>query len=144
YAAAVVVSPSGGMFVFWPAACALVLAACLLPLIRRTRRELDWRPALVIVLVILGLTLGFASWWTPFGWSAYGPRLALPWGLPLVLLVLVAYDEPLANGLRRLLAPFWGTLAVFAVVFAFTLPNIGQTWRPNAMGRFFGQEHPPC
>src|SRR5207244_3069585 len=130
YAAAVVVSPSGGMFVFWPAACVLVLAACLLPFLRRTRRRLDRRPALVVLLVILGLTLGFASWWSPFGWSAYGPRLALPWGLPLVLLALVAYGDVLGALVRRLLVPSWRLALVAAVVLVFTLPNVGQMWRP--------------
>jgi hypothetical protein len=142
YAAGVLVSPSGGMFVFWPAASVLVLAACVVAL--RRRREVDVRPALVLVLVILGLTLGFASWWTPFGWSAIGPRLALPWGLPLVLLALVAYGDALRPLVARLLASPRRLLVVFAVVLAFTLPNIGTAWRPNATGAFFQQQHPPC
>ena len=142
YAVGVLVSPSGGMFVFWPAASVLVLAACLLALWRR--REVDVWPAVVLLLVILGLTIGFASWWTPFGWSAIGPRLALPWGLPLVLLALVAYGSALRPHVARLLASPWRLLLVFGVVLAFTLPNIGTTWRPNATGAFFAQQNPPC
>lgn len=142
YAAGVLVSPSGGMFVFWPAASVLVLAACVLAL-RRPRRVSAW-PALVILLVIAGLTIGFASWWTPFGWSAIGPRLALPWGLPLVLLTLVAYGDALRPFVARLLASPWRLLGLFAVLLAFTLPNIGTTWRPNAAGAFFSQQDPPC
>ena len=142
YAVGVLVSPSGGMFVFWPAASVLVLAACLLALWRR--REVDVWPAVVLLLVILGLTIGFASWWTPFGWSAIGPRLALPWGLPLVLLALVAYGSALRPHVARLLASPWRLLLVFGIVLAFTLPNIGTTWRPNATGAFFAQQNPPC
>ena len=142
YAVGVLVSPSGGMFVFWPAASVLVLAACLLALWRR--REVDVWPAVVLLLVILGLTIGFASWWTPFGWSAIGPRLALPWGLPLVLLALVAYGSALRPYVARLLASPWRLLLVFGIVLAFTLPNIGTTWRPNATGAFFAQQNPPC
>jgi hypothetical protein len=140
YAVGVLVSPSGGMFVFWPAASVLVLVACFVAF----RRRLDIRPALVILAVIAGLTLGFASWWTPFGWSAIGPRLALPWGLPLVLLALVAYGDALRPLAARLLAAPWSVLAVFAVVLAFALPNIGTMWRPNATGSFFAQQQPPC
>jgi hypothetical protein len=102
------------------------------------------RPALVLLVVILLLTLGFASWWTPFGWSAIGPRLALPWGLPLLLLALVAYGGLLAPPIARLLAAPWRLLLVFGVVLAFTLPNIGTMWRPNATGAFFRQQQPPC
>jgi hypothetical protein len=142
YAVGVLVSPSGGMFVFWPAASVLVLAACLLALHRRN--DVDVWPAVVLLLVILGLTIGFASWWTPFGWSAIGPRLALPWGLPLVLLALVAYGSALRPPVARLLASPWRLMLVFGVVLAFTLPNIGTTWRPNATGAFFAQQNPPC
>jgi FtsH-binding integral membrane protein len=140
YAVGVLVSPSGGMFVFWPAASVLVLVACIVAL----RGRADPRPALVILAVILGLTLGFASWWTPFGWSAIGPRLALPWGLPLVLLALVAYGGAMRPFAVRLLVSPWSVLAIFAVVLAFSLANIGTMWRPNATGAFFQQQQPPC
>jgi hypothetical protein len=143
YSFAVLVSPSGGVLFFWPAATVVVATACLLPFIMRSR-GVDVRPAVVLAAVVLFLTIGFASWWTPFGWSAYGPRLMLPWGLPLVLLAFVAYGKPLLKLARRVLVPLSGAVAVFAVVLAFTLPNIGQTWRPNAIGGFFLQENPPC
>jgi hypothetical protein len=142
YAGGLLVSPSGGMFVFWPAASVLVLTACLLPLVRR--RSLYGRPALVLAFVIAGLIFGFASWWTPFGWGGYGPRLFLPWGLPLTLIVLVAYAEPLGRVVRRVLTPLWGLLLVFAVGFVFTLPHIGHMWRPHDTDRFFDQPKPRC
>jgi hypothetical protein len=143
YAAGLLVSPSGGMFVFWPAASVLVLTACLLPVVWR-RNGVYGRPALVLAFVIAGLIFGFASWWTPFGWAGYGPRLFLPWGLPLALIVLVAYAEPLGRIARRVLTPLWGFVLVFAVGFAFALPNVGHMWRPHATDRFFDQPKPRC
>ena len=143
YAVGLLVSPSGGMFVFWPAASLLVLTACLLPLVR-WRSGLYGRPALVLGFVIAGLIFGFASWWTPFGWAGYGPRLFLPWGLPLVLMVLVAYGEPLGRAVRRVLRPLWGLLLVFVVAFALALPHIGEMWRPHSINGFFAQPNPPC
>jgi hypothetical protein len=80
-----------------------------------------------------------AAWWTPFGWTSYGPRLSLPWLLPLVLMGLVAYGELLAPLAARLLAPSWRLLAVFLVAFALTLPHIGEMWRPNSTTGFFAQ-----
>jgi hypothetical protein len=144
YTLAVLVAPNGGVFIFWPAAGILLLAACLLPLLFRPPRTLDARPALVLTVVILALAVGFASWWTPFGWSGYGPRLFSPWILPLVLVALVAYGEPLREPARRLLAPLWRSLLVLAVVLAFALPHVGYMWRPEAIGGFFRQENPQC
>jgi hypothetical protein len=142
YAAAVLVSPNGGVFVFWPAAGLLVLAACLVPFL--LRRRVDPRPALVIAAVGIGLTAGFGAWWTPFGWFGYGPRLMLPWLLPLVLIALVAYGTELTALIGGLLERRWALVAVLAVVVAFTLPTVGQLWRPNAISAFFEQETPTC
>ena len=127
------------MFVFWLSASVLLLAACLLPFALRPRVKLDTRPASVLIVVAAGLTLGLASWWTPFGWTSYGGRLSLPWALPLVLIALVAYGDALAELARRLLTPTWRLFAVFAVVLALTLPHVGEMWRPNASAPFFGQ-----
>ncbi len=141
YSAALLVSPSGGIFVFWLSASVLVTGACLLPLRSRSRQKLDARPALVLIAISVGLVLGLASWWTPFGWTSYGPRLSLPWLLPLVLMSLVAYGHALAPLVVRLLTPSWRLIAVFATVFALTLPHIGEMWRPNATSGFFAQEN---
>ncbi len=143
YAAAVLVSPSGGILVFWPAATVLLVAACVLPFLRRGR-GLDRRIALVLGGAVIALTIGFARWWTPFGWSAYGPRLMLPWLLPLVLLALVAYGEALGRLARRVLAPVWGLLAVFVVVLVLAVPSLGNMWRPDLTGEFFATKDTPC
>jgi hypothetical protein len=139
YAVALLVSPSGGIFVFWLSASVLVSAACLLPFVSRSNRKLDVRPALVLIAVCVGLVLGLATWWTPFGWTSYGPRLSLPWLLPLVLIALVAYGGALAPLAARLLAPTWRLLVIFLVGFALTLPHVGEMWRPNATYGFFAQ-----
>jgi hypothetical protein len=144
YTFAVLVAPNGGVFTFWPAAGIVLLAACLLPFVSRPRGAVDTRPALVLAGVIVVLAVGFASWWTPFGWSGYGPRFFSPWILPLVLVALAAYGEPLREPARRFLAPLWRSLVVLAVVLAFALPHVGYMWRPDSIGGFFRQENPPC
>jgi hypothetical protein len=136
YALALFASPSGGMLVFWPAASALVGAACLLPFLARDWR-LDRRPALVLVAVVVVLALGFASWWTPFGWAGYGPRLTMPWVPALVLLALAAYGDPLAELARRLLASTWRLLLVACAVLALALPHVGYMWKVSSIGDFF-------
>jgi len=146
YALAVFFSPSGGLYISWATASLLVSAACLIALVRAPFRSAYTRPALVVIGVVTALTIGFASWWTPFGWSGYGPRLQLPWVPPLVLIVLVAYGEDLARIARRLLGRPWRLVLVWAVALTLTLPHIGLLWDFNrsSLGRFVAQEQPEC
>jgi hypothetical protein len=144
YIAAVFVSPSGGVYISWPAASVLVTVACVLPLLKADYRSAYARPALVVIGVVGALSIGFASWWTPFGWSGYGPRLQMPWAPPLVLIVLVAYGEELTALARRLVASTWRLLAVFAVVLVSALPHIGYMWDFESLSGYFQQEHPEC
>jgi hypothetical protein len=144
YTLAVFWSPSGGLVFAWPAASLLVAAACILPLVRAPFRSAYTRPALVLIGAIAALSVGFASWWTPFGWSGYGPRLQLPWILPFVLIGLVAYGEALERLTRRLLARPWRVLLVFAVALACVLPHIGYMWKFESLSGYFEQEHPQC
>jgi hypothetical protein len=143
YFVALFAAPSGGMVLVWPAASVLLLLSCLVPL-TPAGRHLALLPALVLIGVISGVTLSFASWWSPFGWSGYGPRLSLPWVLPLVLLALVAYGELLSRLTLRVLTPIWGLLAVFVVTFLLALPHVGQMWDQQAKAAFFEQAQPPC
>lgn len=144
YTLAVFWSPSGGLVWAWPAASLLVAAACVLPLATAPLRSAYTRPALVLIGCIAALSVGFASWWTPFGWSGYGPRLQLPWILPLVLIALVAYGDALSRLSRRLLARPWRVLLVFAVALAGVLPHIGYMWRFESLSGYFEQEQPLC
>jgi hypothetical protein len=144
YVLAVFFSPSGGLYLTWPAASLLVSAACLVALVRAPFRSAYTRPALVVIACVAALVVGFASWWTPFGWSGYGPRLQLPWIPPIVLIVLVAYGDDLAALTRGLLGRMWRFALVFAVAFALALPHIGMVWDPGSLVGFVEQENPPC
>jgi hypothetical protein len=144
YVAAVFWSPSGGLVWFWPAAVVLLAAACLIPLVTAPFQSPYARPALVLFCVIGILDIGFAAWWTPFGWTSYGPRLQVPWMLPLVLLSLVAYGDLLARLTGRLLRRPWRAALVFAVALACALPHIGYMWDPDSLLGFWAQENPPC
>ena len=139
-------SPSGGLYISWLAASLLVSAACLVALVRAPFRSTYTRPALVVIAVIAGLSIGFASWWTPFGWSGYGPRLQLPWVAPIVLIVLVVYGDDLARMTRRLLSRPWRLVLVWAVALVLTLPHIGVLWDFNrsSLQEYVAQEHPEC
>jgi len=144
YAAGLVVAPNGGIFFFWPAATVLLSAALLLPLMPRFRHRVDPRPAIIVAVVVIGLLVGLASWWTPFGWSAWGPRLSLPWLSPLILLLLAAYGTEIGELAGRLLAARWRLGLVAACIVVFALPHVGYMWRPQAREEFFAATSGPC
>ena len=144
YVAAVFFSPSGGLLFSWPGATLVVGAACLLALVTAPFTSSYTRTALVVIGCVITLAIGFASWWTPFGWSAYGPRLQLPWVPPLVLLCLVAYGGALGRVTKRFLARAWRTALVFAVALAGALPSIGLLWDHDSLLGYWRQENPEC
>ena len=140
-------APNGGMLFFWPTALFALALACGLPLYRAARADEAWRsaiPALVIVGSILGLLLGLASWASPFGWFAWGPRLSLPWVWPLLLLALVAYGPMARDGVTRFVRSWWRTGSVAVLAVASALPHIGFLWRPETTREFFFANTDAC
>jgi hypothetical protein len=138
FAAGLFVSPSGGILLFWTSACVVFAAACAMPLVRRRAGSpMDPWPAVTLLCIVVGLTVGLASWWAPFGWFAWGPRLSLPWVLPLVLLSIVFYGDDLAPFAASLLRPLWRTVLVAALVLLVALPQVAFMWRPQTKDEFF-------
>ena len=100
--------------------------------------------AVVLTVIAAGITLSLAMWWAPFGWIAWGPRLSLPWVLPLLLLALVAFGTAARPFAARLLATPWRLLVVAAAVLALTLPHVGYLWRPQTTTEFFAHRSERC
>jgi hypothetical protein len=136
------VAPNGGILIFWTSATVLVGALLTVPLLRPSgsaSRRFRTSIALAIGAICLGLTVSLASWWAPFGWAAWGPRLSLPWVLPLALLGLAAFAEPLATLVARLLASRRRLLILALAIVLTALPHIGYLWHPSAASTFFNR-----
>ncbi len=90
-------APNGGVGWFWPLAAAVVIGLVVIAGTaarggaERRRRSL---PAVGLVVALLLTTGTLASWFAPFGWVAWGPRLMVP-VLPAVLglLTVVLYHS---------------------------------------------------
>ena len=131
FAAGLFISPNGGIVPFWPIASVLVALLLAIPIVCTIRSRAAVRetwPALALAALIAALVLGFALWWVPFGWVAWGPRLSLPWVLPILLLALVAF----ARLLRPLVARAVGSALALSFTCGTTVvltPHVGLLWR---------------
>ncbi len=130
---ALLVSPNGGIAFFWPAASALLALGCAygFAAMGERPRNRSWWAAAGITAIFLALTIGLASWFAPFGWFAWGPRLTLPWIPTFVLLVVATYDERLRSALRWITRSTSSTLAASLLVAIVTLPQIGVLTAPG-------------
>jgi hypothetical protein len=143
------VAPNGGILIFWTSATLLLAALLILPLAPRAHSpETLFRRRLAVgtAAVVAALTLALASWYSPFGWIAWGPRLSLPWVLPLLLLGLVAFGDALRPRARELLVSPGRFVLVCLALIAVTLPQVGYLWRPETKDEFFAlsRENPDC
>ncbi len=137
--AALFVAPNGGLVPFWPLAALLVLAV---PAVVAVRRGPP-RPrllALAVLAVVGALHVGLASWWAPFGWWAWGPRLTAPWVPALVLLSIALAAEPLRRVAGRLLTRRWAAVLVAVAVSLAALPHAAVALDAAVPIRLFGEQ----
>ena len=124
-------SPAAGIVWFWPIA-AVLLSATLVITCRRLasghRLPHIWLPLTALVVGLVGFTAGLSMWFAPFGWIAYGPRLAAP-VLPAAILLALRMAGP---ELTRLVAAAGrGLVVVLAIWLATTVaiwPQLGNPW----------------
>jgi hypothetical protein len=139
-AAGLFVAPNGGIVFFWPVACIVVGLLVTLPAVRAWRHVTSWHdawPSLALIAIVAGIVAGLAAWWSPFGWWAWGPRLSLPWVLPILLLALAAFGGTLTPLAARLIASRAALITVGSLVVVAALPHVGFLWHPEVVGNFF-------
>jgi len=120
--AALWVSPSVGLLVFWTT---WTVTTAAIVAVARTAR------AWLVVLVLLLVTAGLCRWWAPFGWSCYGQRLMLPW-LPACAAVLIYHERPTVERLLDKIARHrLAVVATVLVCLATAMPHLlaSQDWR---------------
>ncbi len=129
-------APNVGMLFFWTVA-ALVLAgvliAAIVMLVRHPRQPRRWAPALGVVVVTAAFTGLLASWWSTFGWIAWGPRLTLPLVPALLVAGVKAARDPLDAGLRVLLGGPVRAAVVGIVLAVLAVGQAGVIWNQSAI-----------
>jgi hypothetical protein len=129
-------APNVGVLWFWTVP-ALILAGVLIAgvveLARRPRQPRRWAPALAVALITAALTGALASWWSTFGWLAWGPRLTLPLLPALVVAAVRAAPEPLDAGVRWVVGSTARAVVAGAVIAVLAVPQTGVVWNQAAI-----------
>ncbi len=129
-------APNVGVLFFWTVP-AVILAGVLVwgvvALVRTPGQPRRWAPALGVALVTIAFTGGLASWWSTFGWLAWGPRLTLPLLPALVVAAVRAAPGPLDAGLRWLVGSIGRAIAAGAVIAVLAVAHTGVVWNQAAI-----------
>jgi hypothetical protein len=121
---ALLISPSGGLLWFWPG---FVVVMCLSVFFSaRTQSWMQRLISAVPALVVLASLSGLALWFSPFGWLAFGPRLAVPLLPATLFTVLWTQGDELLRvcGQRRVAASIVGLAVSVAAI-----PTYSAPWR---------------
>ena len=147
---AVWVAPNGGVGWFWPLGA--VLAIGLVPIAvttlrpgrpprpgvwaaseRRTRAI----PAVALIASLILTTGTLASWYAPFGWVAWGPRLMMPVLTAVLVVALVIYHPEVAAFVGALRLTTGRTVLVAVVVTVVALPEVNILHAGQVVGDLF-------
>ena len=133
-------APNGGVLLFWPLAVLLGGAALVCGLVRCGQARSPRWPAGVLVVVAALLTAGFASWYSPFGWNAWGPRLMLPWLPAVLVLATVFYPKPARTAADWIGMTTARRIAAGLVVALAALPHLAALRPPDPLVRLFAAD----
>ncbi len=120
-------APNVGVLFFWTVTAVVlagVLVAGVVGLVRHPGQPRRWAPALAVAAITAVFTGALASWWSTFGWLAWGPRLTLPLLPALVVAAVRAAPGPLDAGLRWLVG---STARAVVTGFVLAVLAVGQT-----------------
>jgi hypothetical protein len=100
FLSAIFMSPSSGVIWFWPLFSALALTCTAVGLHRLWRRSHEpggFLPVLAVTALMMLWFAALGTWFSPFGWVAYGPRLEVP----LLGGLMVAYVHTVGDVIIR-------------------------------------------
>jgi hypothetical protein len=129
-------APNVGVLFFWTVTALVlagVLVATVVMVVRAPRRPRSWLPALAVVVVTIVFTGALASWWSTFGWLAWGPRLTLPLLPALVVAAVRAAPDPLDAGVQWLFGSAVRAVVVGVVLAVLSVGQAGVVWNQAAI-----------
>ena len=129
-------APNVGVLFFWTVTAVVlagVLVATVVAIVRQPGQPRRWLPALAVVVVTAVFTGALASWWSTFGWLAWGPRLTLPFLPALVVAAVRAAPGPLDAGVRWLVGSTARAVVTGLVLAVLAVGQAGVVWNQAAI-----------
>jgi hypothetical protein len=125
------ISPAAGLFWFWPIVSIILLfsiAVGVRSLRSNPRKPLVWLPPFLMPCVAVVLTFGLANWFAPFGWTAYGHRLAVPLLPALLIATLFNIGDSVEIVLNKIARHRLISTVSIAGIILLALPMLFTPW----------------
>jgi hypothetical protein len=135
-------SPNGGLLWFWLLAPALVIGVAVLAS-GRPRWSVERLAAPAVALLLFGQILLLSTWWQPFGWYAWGPRLVLPL-IPAFIVAGAAVAAPYATPATAKLLRSRAFVPVVLVAIASGVAQVAVVFSLGAVPQFFAATAKIC
>ena len=133
FAVSLWLAPNGGTAFFWPAITGVLAGLVAIVVARRGRAP----TALVLLALLAAHTVLLSSWYSPFGWHAWGPRLVLPLLPALAIAAVVLHLDAFERVLRSVGRHMVARIAVAAVLVVTTIPQVAVLTEPEAVNALF-------
>jgi hypothetical protein len=122
---AIWVSPSGGVLPFWFIGGLLVLVVPIVILVH-WRKNVRQSIAAMILLSFLVIQTGLLStWFAPFGWVTWGPRLIIPVVTGTLIVEFLLFGSEIQRLINRLRFRFVAVIAILLTGFLAGISNLG-------------------
>jgi hypothetical protein len=129
-------APNVGVLWFWTVVAVIlagVLVLGVVSVVRHPRDVRQWGPPVAVAAVTAAFTGLLASWWSTFGWIAWGPRLTLPLLPALVVAAVRAAPGPLDTALSWLVGSTVRAVVVAVVLVVLAVGQAGVVWNQGAI-----------
>jgi hypothetical protein len=130
------ISPGGGILFFWFSFFAFLFLNLFLTF-QKKQSFYKLAELSLLAIVLIGLSVGFATWFSPFGWISWGPRLILPWLPSTLLLVMIICADETNQLLKILIDKKWKQISLILLLFSTSLHNVVVLLHYDLFPNFF-------
>jgi hypothetical protein len=128
-------APGGGLVIFWPIAACLIVGVPLFALKGISNKKVFL--SLGVLSAVASTSLMLATWFSPFGWVAWGPRLLMPTAFMLAIVVILTFEVELQIILDWLSVKSFYSQCIKTAIIISSLASYGVLTNNRAYDKFF-------